>query len=337
MKRAGDLIDRIADPDNLRLAFWKAGKGKRYTREVETYRKDLDKNLRLLGAQILRGVIEVGDYFYFKIFDPKERDICAAAFREQVLHHALMNVCHDSFERVQIFHSYASRKGKGTHAAVAQSKLNSEQYGFYLKLDVKQFFASLHHDVLQRQVRHIIKDPIVLQIFDTIIKSYASSPNRGVPIGNLTSQYLANHYLSPLDWFIKDKLQIKGYVRYMDDMVLWHNDKAVLLNARDKIADFMRTELFCELKQEQLNYTAKGLPFVGYNIFPHHIRLTQRSKRRFFRKMAAVEDKYHSGEWTEEVCQVHARPLLAFVRKADVLRTFKAFKVGEVSNLPDLV
>jgi RNA-directed DNA polymerase len=317
MKRAGNLIHRIADPDNLRLAFWKAGKGKRYSKEVEAYRKDLDKNLRVLREQILRGEVNVGDYFYFKIFDPKERDICAAAFSEQVLHHALMNICHDSFERVQIFDSYASRKGKGTHAAIERAKLYAKQYTFYLKLDVKQFFASLDHDVLKHQVRHIIKDPITLLLFDTIIDSYASSPNRGVPIGNLTSQYLANHYLSPLDHFIKDTLQVKGYVRYMDDMVLWHDDKAVLLKIQQAIHQFLDTELHCSLKQGQLNYTAKGLPFVGYLIFPHFIRLTQRSKSRFFRKIANVEAKYHSGEWTEEVCQIHARPLLAFVRKAD--------------------
>jgi RNA-directed DNA polymerase len=320
MKPKGYLLESIAEPDNLRLAYWKAGKGKRYTQEVLAYSTHLDERLYELRHQILRGVVEVGNYHYFKIYDPKERDICAAAFSEQVLHHALMNICHDGFERVQIFDSYASRKGKGTYAAVARAKSFSEKYTFYLKLDVKQFFASLHHDVLKRQVRHVIKDPQVLKIFDTIIESYASSPNRGVPIGNLTSQYFANHYLSPLDWFIKDTLQIKGYVRYMDDMVLWHDDKAILLNARNAISDFAQTELHCELKQEQLNYTAKGLPFVGYSILPHHIRLTQRSKRRFFRKLKDIEAKYDSGEWTEEVCQAHVRPLLSFVQKADELR-----------------
>lgn len=327
MKRAGNLIERIADPDNLRLAFWKAGKGKRYTKEVEAYRSELDKNLRLLSTQILRGEVEVGNYYYFKIFDPKEREICAAAFSEQVLHHALMNICHDSFERVQIFHSYASRKGKGTYAAIEQAKEYSNQTDFYLKLDVKKFFASLHHDVLAQQVRHIIKDKQVLQIFDTLIHSYESSPHRGVPIGNLTSQYLANHYLSPLDHFIKEVLHIKRYVRYMDDMVLWHNDKTTLITALTEITHFLETELYCTLKPEQLNKTANGLPFLGYRIFPHYIRLTQRSRKRFIKKLTDIEVKYDSGEWTEAVCQVHTRPLLAFIKKVDTqkdsIRIFK--------------
>ncbi len=280
----------------------------------------MDRNLRTLRTQIQKGEVEVGDYFYFKIFDPKEREICAAAFAEQVLHHALMNICHARFEQVQIFHSYASRKGKGTYAAVEQAKTYSKEYDFYLKLDVKKFFASLHHEVLERQVHSIIKDPKVLNIFETLIKSYESSPNRGVPIGNLTSQYLANHYLSGLDHFIKETLQIKSYVRYMDDMVLWHDDKAKLTKAHHSIAQYLQTELYCELKPEQLNKTVYGLPFLGYRIFPYHIQLTQRSKNRFFKKIATVDAKYDSGECTEEVCQVHVRPLLSFIRKVETQR-----------------
>ena len=122
MKRTRNLIPTVADPDNLRLACWKAAKGKRYAREVLAFQEDLDANLLSLRQQILSGKVEVGDYRYFKIWDPKEREICASAFREQVLHHALMNVCHETFERMQIHDSYACRKGKGTHAAVERAK-----------------------------------------------------------------------------------------------------------------------------------------------------------------------------------------------------------------------
>ena len=130
MKRANNLIEPIADPDNLRLAFWKASKGKRHTAEVLTYQANLEDNLLELRAQILRGSVEVGNYRYFKIFEPKERQICASAFREQVLHHALMNICHAYFERDLIFDSYASRKGKGVHAAIKRAELYSYQHRF---------------------------------------------------------------------------------------------------------------------------------------------------------------------------------------------------------------
>ena len=203
MKRVNFLIENVADIDNLRLAFWKARKGKSYSKQVETYRTNLDANLLLLRSQILWGYIEVGNYYYFKIFDPKERQICASAFSEQVLHHALMNVCHPYFERVHIADSYASRKGKGTYAAVERAKDYTHRYPFFLKLDVRKFFESLSHVVMKQQLDNLFKDQQVLSIFSKIIDSYEAHPERGVPIGNLTSQYFANHYLTGLDHFIK--------------------------------------------------------------------------------------------------------------------------------------
>jgi RNA-directed DNA polymerase len=339
MKRIGFLIEKIADIDNLRLAFWKARKGKSYSAEVTKYRKNLEENLLALRQQILSGEVKVGNYRYFKVFEPKERQICASAFNEQVLHHALMNVCHCYFEAYQINESYASRKGKGTYAALEKAKAYTERYNHYLKLDVKKFFESIEHDVLKKQLRRMFKDATVLHIFDAIIDSYAvgnanlQNPvrvlnpdrvlkvleNRGVPIGNLTSQYFANHFLAVLDHYIKEDLAVAAYVRYMDDMVIWHNDKTYLLAIRDKIKSFLEDKLLCRLKPEALNYCEKGLPFLGYFIFPNHIRLLQQSKQRFIRKMNLIEKHYHNGNWSASHCKRKALPLLAFVQHADTI------------------
>ena len=122
MKRANNLLHLVADPDNLRLAAWKAAKGKRHSLEVLAWSARTDEHLSSLRQQILHGQVVVGNYRYFKVFEPKERQIRASAFSEQVLHHALMNVCHEYFERAQIADSYASRKGKGTYAALDRAK-----------------------------------------------------------------------------------------------------------------------------------------------------------------------------------------------------------------------
>ena len=122
MKRANNLLLQAADPDNLRLAAWKAAKGKRHSEEVMAWSAGIDEHLSVLREQICSGRVTVGNYRYFKVFEPKERQICASAFGEQVLHHALMNVCHEYFERAQVFDSYASRKGKGTYAAIERAK-----------------------------------------------------------------------------------------------------------------------------------------------------------------------------------------------------------------------
>ncbi|MCB9298198.1 MAG: hypothetical protein H6559_34525 [Lewinellaceae bacterium] len=241
MKRKNNLLLTIADPDNLRLAFWKARKGKSWSKPVRAYRADLDANLMLLREQILSGEVQVGRYHFFKIYDPKERQICAPSFGEQVLHHALMNICHSRLEKVQVFDSYACRKGKRYLCRSGTGKNYTRRYRYFLKLDVKKFFDTIHHNVAKTQLARLFRDQDVLDIFYQIIDSYEAHPDRGVPIGNLTSQYFANHYLSGLDHFIKEKLRIKAYVRYMDDMVLWHNDKDVLKQAWRAIKNMLKT------------------------------------------------------------------------------------------------
>lgn len=333
MKRAERLLEQVADPGNIRLAAWKAAKGKRYAGEVQAWFSKMETNVPMLREQILSGEVVVGAYRYFKVYEPKERQICAGAFSEQVLHHALMNICHDFFEQAQIFDSYASRKNKGTYAALARARAFSRPGVWFLKLDVRKFFESIHHDVLKDQLARMFKDKVLLGIFSKIIDSYDVGlmpgadltfkklsnleTHRGLPIGNLTSQYFANHYLVELDHFIKERLRIAAYVRYMDDMVLWHSNKDDLKNAHAAITDVIQTDLRCALKPEALNRTKTGLPFLGYRVFPHHIMLLQKSKQRFLRKMSIVDENYHSGAWSEAKCQRCALPLLAFARHAD--------------------
>lgn len=314
MKRAGDLCCLVADPDNLRLAFWKAQRGKSYARSVERYRANLDEHLLGLRHELLAGHIRVGDYHFFTIHDPKEREICAPAFREQVIHHALMNVCHAFFERKQIFDSYASRKGKGTYAALDRAKDYSKQYKWFLKLDVRKFFGSIKHEILKSQLSAVFKDQKLIHFFEQIIDSY---PAKGLPIGNLTSQYFANHYLSQLDHFIKEELKCQAYVRYMDDMVLWHDDKQQLKEWKRAIDNYVNKRLELVLKPEQLNRTLCGLPFLGYILFPTHVFLSQTSKKRFARKIAGLGQQFEDGLLAESDYQRRLLPLLAFTNYAD--------------------
>ncbi len=155
-------------------------------------------------------------------------------------------------------------------------------------------------------------------------KANEAHPARGLPIGNLTSQYFANHYLAGLDHFIKEQLRCKAYVRYMDDMVLWHRDKSVLKNAYAAINQYVQNRLCCRLKPEILNRSKHGLTFLGYRIFPYQVKLSQRSKKRFLKKVKALEANYHSGFWSEAVCQRRVLPLLAFTMHANT----KNFRKG---------
>jgi len=332
MKRAGRLIEKIADLENLQLAYYKAQKGKADKREVMEYGKRLQANLQNLRKQIMAGEVETGNYRYFTIYDPKKRLICAAPFGQRVLHHALMNVCHRFFEKVQIFDSYASRIEKGTYAALERAKHFNRQYKWFLKLDFRKYFDSLNHTVLKEQLHSLFKDRCLLNIFESIIDSYHVSPNKGVPIGNLTSQYFANHYLAGADHYVKEALQIRTFVRYMDDSVLWHDNKEVLINAGLSLKQYSADELKLTLKPFCLNQNSRGLPFLGYLLYPDRTRLAHRSRIRFVKKLRFYADNLLSGVWTQKEYQDHVLPLIAFTEHAEAKEFRKKIIATEIDR-----
>jgi RNA-directed DNA polymerase len=316
MKRATNLISQISDYENLFLAYYKAAKSKRGKSEVLLYEKNLDSNLKALQYQIINAEVNVGNYHYFKIFDPKERTICAASFPERVLHHAIMNVCHPYFEKQLIHHTYATRIGKGTYAALDKAKEYVKKYEFYAKLDVRKYFDNISHSVLNSLLERIFKDKVLLQIFEHIISSYSVSNACGIPIGNLTSQYFANYYLSSADHYAKEILKIPGYIRYMDDILLFDNNKCELKNKLKSFNEFVSTKLLLEFKPVVLNYTRKGVSFLGYRLFPDIIRLNNTSKRRFCKKINKYQVLLAKGIWSQSDFARHALPLVSFTEYA---------------------
>lgn len=315
MKRTGYLIERIAEPDNLYLAYCKACRGKRMKPDAKRYGKDLGANLRMLRWQILSGEVSVGNYSYFTITDPKQRLICAADFSERVLHHALMNVCHDVFDRTLIADTYATRRGKGVYAALDKASAAMKRYGYAAKLDVRKYFDSVHHSVLKEQLRRLFKDACLLSIFDRIIDSYPSSDDAGLPIGNLTSQYFANCYLSGIDHWMKEQRRVPVFIRYMDDMLLFRDDKREL--KEDIVALTALAEgIGLMLKPPVILPTSQGISFLGYKLYANKRLLERRGKIRFARKMKEYATNLADGIWSEEQYREHTVPLLAFVQKA---------------------
>ncbi|MDE7388445.1 MAG: RNA-directed DNA polymerase, partial [Muribaculaceae bacterium] len=209
------------------MAAHKAFKGKSQTPEVLKFRRNFMDSIIRLRQEIIYGEVEIGNYNQFIIFEPKQRLICAAPLRQRIMHHAIMNVCHCIFDRQLIYDSYASRPLKGTHRAIQRVREKSVGYRYFVKLDIRKFFDSIDHGVLKSLLRRILKDKKLLQLLDQIIDSYGCE--RGLPIGNLTSQYFANYYLSPLDHYMKEDIKAPVYVRYMDDVIMMAQDKRHLM------------------------------------------------------------------------------------------------------------
>ena len=301
--------------DNLLTAYFKACRGKWNNEEAFFYGRNLDVNLRLLQSQLQAGTPDVGHYHYFRIYDPKERLICATSFRERVLHHAIMNVCHKYFDRTLIYDTYATRIEKGTYAALYRVWQGAKRYKYAVKLDVRKYFDSVSHEILRRILSRLFKDATLLRIFDALIDSYNTTDGYGIPIGNLTSQYFANLYLSPVDHFAKNVMRVPMYVRYMDDIVVLGNNKNELQSFVVRLEEYIQA-LKLKLKPKLYIRTEQGIPFLGYRVYPFKMLLKGTSKCRFKRKITALETAMYDGTITEEDYYCHVVPLIEYTKKA---------------------
>jgi RNA-directed DNA polymerase len=313
MKRAGRLMERVIERDNLRLAFWKAARGKRTKRDAALFAARLDGNLEDLARELDEETYAAGPYHQFTIYDPKQRLITAPCFRDRVVHHAIMNVCEPEFDRFLIDDTFACRRGKGRIAAVERARDFARRCDFFLKLDIRRYFDSIAHSVLRQRLARRFKDRRLLDLFGRIISGYETAPERGVPIGSLTSQHFANFYLGWLDRFVKETLRAGGYVRYMDDFVVWGEDRRELRVARDQIGEFLVHELCLELKPDPyINRCRVGMDFLGCRIYPSHTTLNRRSRIRFQRQLKRLVREHQRGNLGSPELQCRATALVAF-------------------------
>ncbi len=237
----------VYDWENLRLAYRKAARGKRGKWAAAKFEYRLADNLLQLQAGLAGKTYRPGPYDSFTVHEPKRRLISASPFRDRVVHHALCNLIEPVFERGFIHDSYANRVGKGTHRALDRAQSFARRYQYVLQCDVEQFFPAIDHQILRATLARRIHDPDVMWLVDRILAGgvgvlageyrqryfpgddlLAAVRHRGLPIGNLTSQFWANCMLSPFDHFVKRELGCRGYLRYVDDFALFADDKEVL-------------------------------------------------------------------------------------------------------------
>ncbi len=314
MRRVSRLFERIVELENLRLATWKALRGKRDKLDARDFVAALEENLSLMQAGLRTEDLPLGISHQFTIHDPKERVITAPCFQERVLHHAIMNLCEPEFERRLCHDIYACRTGKGRIAALERAQTFAGRHGWFLKLDMRKYFDSIWHDRLLASLSRVFKDRALLLLLQRIIQTHSSAPGRGLPIGALTSQHFANFYLAPFDRFAVEHLRAK-YVRYMDDCVLWGEDRNKLARWRTECVQFLADQLGLEPKTEPyVNRTTHGMDFLGCRVFPKHIILNRRSRVRYGRKLQRLHKAMAAGSLTEREFQDRATALTAFTQ-----------------------
>jgi retron-type reverse transcriptase len=300
--------------------------------EVMAFRNNLDDQLSTIHRQLLDGTFSFGHYHFFTIFDPKRRTICAASFPERVVFHAMMRICHPVFDNYQIYDSYASRIGKGTYKALERTQHFCRQYHWFAKLDMCKYFDSIHHAQLFSQLCRLFKDPQLLLHFRHLLDTYETRPSCGLPIGNLTSQYFANHYLSPADHFAKEQMRVPAMVRYMDDVLLFGNDLIQLKQQVEAYTHYVERELKLQVHPPIINQTRRGIPFLGYVVYVSQLRLNQRSRHRFLCKMSALDRAYWLRLLPEREVATRSLCLLAFAEKANCHHLYqKLYQQGQYS------
>lgn len=308
------MYSELISWDNLLLAYNKAAKGKRGKGNVALFEHRLEENLFQLQDELRTRQYRPGGYVSFHIHEPKTRIISAAPFRDRVVHHALCNRIEPLFERSFIADSYANRVGKGTHRAIARCQQFARRYAYYLSCDVRQFFPSLDHAILRQTLGYKITDENVLWLIDQILASglgvldevyemiwfsgddlLAASRRRGLPIGNLTSQFWANCYLNPLDHFIKRELRCPAYARYVDDVLLFSDDKPTLWAWREAIVARLARLRLTIHPQAEPRPVNEGIPFLGFVVYPERRRLKRRKGLYFQRRLHRLVADYADG------------------------------------------
>jgi retron-type reverse transcriptase len=298
-----ELFTQLISWDNLRLAYENASHGKRGRGPVALFELYLADNLLSLQRELAERSYQPGAYHSFYIHEPKRRLISAAPFRDRVAHHALCQLTVPFFERWFNPDSYANRPGKGTHRAIDRCQHFARRYPYVLQCDVRQFFPSIDHAILAQTLASMLPDDSLGWLVERILASgqgvlseeyemvyfpgddlLAKLRPRGLPIGNLTSQWWANCFLNPFDQFVKRQLGCKAYLRYVDDFLLFSDSKAQLHEWRQAVIDRLaRLRLTIHKPQAHPRPVTEGIPFLGFVIYPDH-RLLKRRKGIAYRR-----------------------------------------------------
>lgn len=337
MNSFSSTFTAVCSFENLLNAYKKAAKSKRGKTNVAAFDYRMADELLHLQQQLISGCYQPGAYVHFHIHEPKIRKISAAPFRDRVIHHALCNQIEPCFEPLFIDDSYANRKHKGTHRAVDCLQRFSRRFAYVLRADIVKHFPSIDHEILKEILRQTIMEDDVMRLIETIIDSgegileeeypmhwfpgddlLAVCRPRGLPIGNLTSQFWSNCYLNPFDHFVKRELQCTAYLRYVDDFALFSDSKHQLWEWKQAIIKrLQKLRLVIHESKTQVLPVSCGIPWLGFVVYPTHRRLKARKVRNTTRHLSEKMNAWYKGEISFAELDASVQGWINHVRYAD--------------------
>ncbi len=319
---------------NIYKAYLQCRKHKRNTINALQFEQNLIENLWDLTHTLQNRTYKPTTSICFLTSSPKLREVFAADFKDRVVHHVLVNAMEEKYEKMFIHDVYNNRKNKGIHQAVkrAQRYMRQIPKGYYLQLDIKGFFYCLDKDILYKKIHKqmhssddivwlsrviIYHDPTKDYLFKGDKNKLALLPshktlfkipkNRGLPIGNLTSQFFANVYMNDFDNYLKRTLKVKRYIRYVDDFVLFDESKERLEVLKKQIAHYLDASLKLSLREDaKLKKHSAGLDFLGYIIRPNYMLVRQRVVNNYKKKKAKYLQSYEEQKGNMSLSEIKA-------------------------------
>lgn len=338
-----NLFEKAIDYNNLKESYKRTQFGKRkYKKEAILFDMARERNLVKLWRELKNETYTPSDYIEFKVYEPKERIINAPKIRDKIVQFSVHTVLQDVYYSKFINSSYACLEGRGTHRAVNKVQHNIRHCkwknggGWILKMDVAKFFYSINRDILKRIIRKKIKDKKFLVLLDKIIDS-SPEGEKGIPLGNVTSQDFANIYLNELDQYAKRYLGLKYYVRYMDDIIIVVPTKEEAQDARDKIIKFLDEKLDLKTNNKTKIFPIEqGVNAYGFKIFTTHKLVRNSAKSAMKRRIKAMDRKIQSGEISEKYVQNCVSSWLGHARHSNSYnlskKIFNKYKYIQVEN-----
>jgi len=346
MDNCRDLWAELCSYGNLVLAYKKARKHKTTKEYVLEFEKELENNLLTLRSELLLHCYQPRPLVHFIIRDPKTRKISKSTFRDRIVHHALCNVIEPIFEKSFIYDSYANRIGKGTLKAInrfdffkRKSSKNNTVNSYILKGDIKKYFDNVDLLVLLSILREKIGDRRIFWLIKKILNNYGHMI-KGMPLGNLTSQFFANVYLNKLDGFVKHKLKVKYYLRYVDDFVILDSNKEKLESYKLQIDEFLKSKLSIQLHEDKSKIYCLGdsMAFLGFRVFYYHKLLKKSNLNRLKKNFLFLKERYIRKEIDYEFIYNFIEGWVAYAKNASTykfrqkfLKDFEGRFNGEIS------
>lgn len=339
MKIYKNLFNNIISAENLFLAWDKFRNGKRNKKDVQLFEWDLEENIFGLHRELKNKTYKHGLYHSFKIRDPKPRNIHKAQVRDRIFHHAIFQILNPLFEPGFISASFSCRKGYGTHKGVQhlqnilrKASKNGSISCFVLKCDIKKFFDTVDHNILVSILKKKIKDEDTIWLLKQIISSFSTysllGMEKGVPIGNLTSQLFANIYMNEFDQFMKNKLRVKYFLRYTDDFLVLSENRAYLENMLPEIIFFLSNNLSVKIHEEKtaIQKISRGIDFLGYVVFNKYKLIRTKTKRRIIKKFRRKLSEYSKGSVSKDSLSQSLQSYLGFFSHAESYAIEEKFK-----------